>query len=219
MKPCIIFIGPPGSGKGTQAKLLSDKLGIPYISTGEIIRSIMRGDEVGKKYRESLQRVLENLRNEGKDMSMDYLFQLYNQGKYWPDEVIAGLIKERVSEKDCERGFILDGYPRTIEQAKILNKLLRSIKNHFELIVIHLDVPKDECIKRILVKRKAEEKRSDDRRDIVEERFREYENKTMPVLEYYKKLGKVIDINGVGSIKEIHEKIINKLKERRVIEY
>lgn len=213
MKPCIIFIGPPGSGKGTQAKLLSNKLGIPIISTGEMIRSIMQNNEVSIKYKESLKRVLEQLVKEGKRISFEQLFRLYNQGKYWPDEVIAGLIRDRVSDKDCEKGFILDGYPRTIEQARILNEIIRSGNNQYEIIVIHLDTPKEECIKRILVKRKKEEKRSDDRKEVLEERFKEYESKTIPVLEYYRKSGKVIYINGIGSIEEIHERILSKLRE------
>jgi len=206
-------MGPPGSGKGTQAKLLANKLGIPIISTGDIIRNIMRDDEIGNKYKTSLKKVLEQLAIKGKKISIEHLFHLYNQGKYWPDEVIAGLIKERISNEDCKKGFILDGYPRTIEQAKILDELLKSSKNQYDLIVIHLDVPKEECIERILVKRKVQEKRSDDRKEIIEERFKEYENKTIPVLKYYEKLSKVVHINGVGLIEEIHEKILKKLKD------
>ncbi len=213
MKSCIIFIGPPGSGKGTQAKLLSKRLGIPVISTGDIIRNIMRNDELGKRYREILERVLAKLNKRGKKVTMDYLFNLYNEGKYWPDEVVAELLIERISHDDCKNGFILDGYPRTSEQARILDELLKTTSNQVNLVVIYLKVPKEECIERILVKRRAEEKRSDDKREVIEKRFEEYERKTKDVLNYYRNRGFVIDIDGVGSIEKIHERIYNEIKD------
>jgi len=214
MPRCIIFVGPPGSGKGTQAEKLSKRLNIPIVSTGDMIRSIRKGGKEGEGLRKILNEILLYLKEKGYpegDYTIDDLFKLYDEGKFWPDIIIAELVKRRIMKEDCRSGFILDGFPRTINQAEMLDKVIKEGDMDIQLTVIELKVPKEECIRRILHKRAREEKRSDDRPETIEKRFSEYENKTVPMIEYYRKKGLVITIDGVGDIEEIHKRILTAL--------
>ena len=182
----IIFFGPPGAGKGTQAKIISTYLKLPHLSTGEILRSkITQKDQIALELKE-----------------------IMDSGKLVSDEILNQIVAEKIST-DCEDGFILDGYPRTLYQANFLNNLLDN-KNYKLNHIFNIDLSFDILKKRIL-KRSTEENREDDNASVIETRFNEYNKTTKPVSDLYKKDFNEIyyDINGNDQI----EKITNKSKE------
>lgn len=210
----LIIFGSPGVGKGTQAKLLSEKLQIPHISTGDILRqSVKDQTEAGKKAE-----------------------KIMNRGELVPDDVMIDIIKDRLNKPDSKKGFILDGFPRTVVQAKALDGLLSELKlNHVS--IVNLTADEDEIIKRLNRRRackncgkiftlveisglnkcpNCESKnsfylRDDDKEDVIRNRLAVFKSSTMPVIQYYKNKGKVITINGIGSINEINELILKSL--------
>ncbi len=179
----LIFLGPPGSGKGTQAKLLAERLGIPAISTGDMLRdAVRRGTPLGRR----AQAIME-------------------AGELVPDDVVIGLVRERIASADAVNGFLLDGFPRTIEQADALGRLLEG--NGVSLNgVLNLLVPEGTLVERLLG-RAALEGRSDDRRETVAERLRVYREKTAPLVGHYRALGLLTDVDGSGSIEEVAARI------------
>ncbi len=179
----LIFLGPPGSGKGTQAKLLAERLGIPAISTGDMLRdAVRRGTPLGRR----AQSIME-------------------AGELVPDDVVIGLVRERIASADAVNGFLLDGFPRTIEQADALGRLLEG--NGVSLNgVLNLLVPEGALVERLLG-RAALEGRSDDRRETVAERLRVYREKTAPLVEHYRALGLLTDVDGSGSVEEVAARI------------
>ena len=177
------FMGPPGAGKGTQAKIVEDRLGIVQISTGDMLRDAVSSET--------------NLGLEAKS----YM----NKGELVPDSVVIGIIEERITKPDCKSGFILDGFPRTSEQASALDDILgkHSLKmNH----VIYFDVPDAELIKRLL-KRAEDEGRADDNIETIENRLKVFQEKTKPVLDYYDSKNVLKKIEGTGKIEEISQKV------------
>lgn len=208
----IALFGAPGAGKGTQAKELIEKFNIPQISTGDILRSaIANGTELGleaKKYMDN--------------------------GNLVPDEVVNGLVKERLAMPDCNSGFIMDGYPRTVAQAEELDKILTSLGKKMEM-VIALDVPNSEIIERITGRRISKktgkiyhikynpavdedpsdlEQRADDTEEVVIKRLENYEKQTAPVLDYYKAQNKVVIVDGTKKASEITKEIISILENK-----
>ncbi len=184
----LIFMGPPGAGKGTQAKIICDDLKIPQISTGEILRaSIQAGKELGLKAKKYM-----------------------DAGDLVPDEVVIGIIRERIVEPDCKNGFLLDGFPRTIEQAKALDEMLKELNRNLD-VVLNLSVPEDELLKRLLERAKIEG-RSDDNEETIKNRLNNYNQKTFPLIQYYREKGLLKEINGVGSIEQIAALIREGLK-------
>ncbi len=179
----LIFLGPPGSGKGTQAKLLAERLGIPAISTGDMLRdAVRRRTPLGRR----AQSIME-------------------AGELVPDDVVIGLVRERIASADAVNGFLLDGFPRTIEQADALGRLLEG--NGVSLNgVLNLLVPEGALVERLLG-RAALEGRSDDRRETVAERLRVYREKTAPLVEHYRALGLLTDVDGSGSVEEVAARI------------
>jgi adenylate kinase len=175
----LIFMGPPGAGKGTQAKFICDNNKIPQISTGEILReAVKNGTEMGKTAKSFM-----------------------DKGDLVPDSVVIGIIKDRLREADCKNGFLLDGFPRTIEQADALEKVLSDLKiklNH----VINIAVPDAELLKRLL-DRAIKEGRADDNEETIKNRLVNYNNKTFPLLNYYKDKGLLKEINGLGSMEDV----------------
>jgi adenylate kinase len=188
---CLILFGSPGSGKGTQAKLLKQSLGIAHISTGDMLRErVALGDEVGRS-----------------------VASLMQAGELVPDETVNRLVAERIEQPDCANGFILDGYPRTVQQARLLAELL--VLRPVRTIVIHLVVDYNVIIARISGRRQCPTcgalygvtsnapgtpgvcdkdgtklvVRDDDREEVVRERLRAYEQQTEPVLAFFKKSG------------------------------
>ena len=180
----IVFLGPPGSGKGTQAKLLAERLRIPPISTGEILRAAVRdGTPLGLRAK-----------------------AIMESGDLVPDEVMIGLIRERLAEPDAAGGFLLDGFPRTVDQAVALDSLLGGNGKGLST-VINLSVPESVLIGR-LEGRSGSESRADDRRETVLERLRVYRQKTEPLIDFYRRKGLLADVDGVGEVPEIAERIL-----------
>jgi adenylate kinase len=182
----LILLGPPGAGKGTQAAKLAAELGIPHVSTGVILREAAdKGTELGKKAK-----------------------AIMDQGQLVSDDIMLGIIRERLSAKDCERGYILDGFPRTIPQARALDELLAK-KSEPPVVIANLELDEEELRRRI-AGRRNEVSRSDDAEATVLSRFQVYQEKTRPLLDYYG--DRVRPIDGKGSIPEIFRRLTELLK-------
>lgn len=179
----LIFLGAPGAGKGTQAKIFLERTGLVQISTGEILRNaVAAGTELGKKAKEFM-----------------------DKGELVPDAVVIGIIEQRIREPDCAKGFILDGFPRTIEQAQALDSILAKLGLELDHVV-NFEVPEEELVRRLLG-RAAEEGRSDDNPDSIRKRLEVFHEKTKPLIDYYEKKGKLRHVSGVGSTTEIAERV------------
>lgn len=207
----LLLFGPPGAGKGTQAKLLIDLLGVPQISTGDMMRAERKsGSELGKKFDEYM-----------------------SAGKLVPDALVLDLIKDRLTREDAKNGAIFDGYPRTVAQAQALDSLLEELGRRIDC-VISLEVPLESIIDRVTGRRVCLDcgqtyhvrytpppqngecvscggtqivQRSDDTEEVVRKRFEEYQAKTEPVLAHYEAKGVVKNVEGVGSVEEITQRI------------
>ena len=183
----IVLLGPPGSGKGTQAALLIEQLGIPQISTGALLRNAAeRGTALGLQAK-----------------------ALSDKGELVPDSVISGMLEERLNRDDVANGFILDGYPRNLTQAKSLDILLERLRQPVEEAIL-IDIEPEQIIKRI-AKRAREEGRADDTEETVRHRLRVYEEQTAPVADYYAERGLLTRVLGDGSVEEIFQRILSVL--------
>lgn len=210
----IILLGPPGAGKGTQAKRMIDRYHIPQISTGDMLRAALKdGTPLGleaKKY-------------------MD-------QGKLVPDTVVVDLVRERIQKEDCSKGFMLDGFPRNLSQAESLDRMLADLSTGIDKVV-YIDVPSSELLARLTGRRTCRVcgagyhvlfdppkkdnvcdkcsgelyQRDDDNEATVSSRLEVYEAQTKPLIDYYEKQGKLLRINGLGSIQEIFDRIVSAL--------
>jgi len=186
----IILLGPPGSGKGTQANFIKNKLSIPHLSTGDILRQSVKNEtDLGNKVK-----------------------NIMAKGELVSDDLVLDVIKERVSQSDCDQGFILDGYPRNIAQAESLNILLKDINRNIDRILF-LDVDFSVLHSRIKLRSKEnnEEKRADDTSEVLIKRLDEYQSQTAPLSEYYSNNKKFKKINGMNAISEVSLDIENFL--------
>ncbi len=185
----IALFGPPGAGKGTQAKMLAKKYNLTYISTGNILRNeIANGTELGLSAKSTIE-----------------------QGGLVCDETIVQIIENSIKMQPDSNGILFDGFPRTYTQAYILDGLLT--KMNFKLsCLISLEVPRDELINRMRLRAK-QENRPDDKKEIIENRLREYDIKTIPVIDFYKQQNKFHAINGIGNVDEVFERLTNKIEE------
>ena len=186
----IILLGPPGSGKGTQANFIQNKLSIPHLSTGDILRQSVKNEtDLGNKVK-----------------------NIMAKGELVSDDLVLDVIKERVSQSDCNLGFILDGYPRNITQAESLNIVLKDIDRNIDRILF-LDVDFEVLESRIESRSKEnnEEKRADDTSEVLIKRLEEYKIQTAPLGEYYSNNKKFKKINGMKSISEVSLDIENFL--------
>ena len=186
----IILLGPPGSGKGTQANFIQNKLSIPHLSTGDILRQSVKNEtDLGNKVK-----------------------NIMAKGELVSDDLVLDVIKERVSQSDCNLGFILDGYPRNITQAESLNIVLKDINRNIDRILF-LDVDFEVLESRIESRSKEnnEEKRADDTSEVLIKRLEEYKIQTAPLGEYYSNNKKFKKINGMKSISEVSLDIENFL--------
>ena len=175
----LILFGPPGAGKGTQSQFLREKYGLTYISTGEILREeIAAESELGLQVKE-----------------------IISKGNLVSDEIVADIIENKIAKNLQSSGFLFDGYPRTVKQAETLTKILQKFNMNLSG-VLSLEVPEELLIERMLERGKTSG-RADDNIDSIKHRFVEYDNKTKPVLDYYKDSGKLYAINGVGAIEDI----------------
>ncbi len=178
----IILFGPPGAGKGTQAKKIKNHYTIPHLSTGNIFRNNIKNETgLGKKVKSIL-----------------------DAGELVPDETVVALVVDELQKPEYEKGFILDGFPRTIPQAEALDEFLSTQQNSKIDFFLNLEVPEQELIDRILSRAEG---RADDTPDKIKKRLDVYHKETAPVLNYYKKQNLVKEINGVGSVDEIFGRI------------
>lgn len=212
----IIMLGAPGAGKGTQAKQIADKYGIPHISTGDIFRAnIKNGTELGKKAKEYM-----------------------DQGALVPDELTCDLVMDRIQEDDAKKGFVLDGFPRTIPQAEALSAALEKIGEKMDF-AIDVDVPDENIVNRMSGRRaclncgatyhivaippKVEGKcdrcgsdivlRDDDKPETVQKRLTVYHEQTQPLIDYYQKQGILRSVDGTVPMEEVFQAIVSILGE------
>ncbi len=210
----LVLLGAPGAGKGTQAKKLIDKYGVPQISTGDILRkAVADGTPLGKE-------------------AKSYM----DKGELVPDSVVIGLVKERISQDDCKKGYILDGFPRNTAQAETLDKVLNSL-NMPITAALSVDVPKDDLMKRLTGRRTCKGcqqmynvyfspskkegvcdkcggelfQRDDDKEDTIRRRLDVYEASTAPLINYYAAKGILKSVQGVGSIDDIFKNVCEAL--------
>lgn len=183
----LVLLGPPGAGKGTQAKLLSSRLGVPAISTGDIFRAnVAEETELGKTVKEYL-----------------------DAGKYVPDSVTNAMVRDRLQQPDAAEGFILDGYPRTTDQVRELDDMLREIGAKLEH-VLEITADTDELVRR-LSKRAVEQGRSDDTEDVIRTRQQVYLDQTAPLVEVYSERGLLRSVDGLGEISSVTERLVKAL--------
>ena len=172
----ILILGPQGSGKGTQAKLMAATYGVPHVATGDILReAIAAGSELGRRVR-----------------------PIYERGDLVPDELMIDLIRERLAD---EEGFVLDGFPRTVPQAEALDEMLGEIDKPLDVVLL-LDVS-DEVALRRLLGRLEEEGRSDDTPDAIRNRLRLYHELTEPVVDRYRAEGRVVTVDGEQAVDQV----------------
>ena len=211
----LILLGAPGAGKGTIANLLVEKFSIPQISTGDILRSaVKQGTDIGRQAEEYM-----------------------NRGDLVPDNVIMGIMEERLQQEDCRNGFVLDGFPRTIPQARELKSLLQKLNLSLD-IVVNLDVPRDEIMRRLTSRRTCSNpecqaiynvismppkkeglcdicgseivQRQDETESAISNRLKTYNEKTSPLIEFYRNEGNLFTVKALQS-KTVFEEIVKKL--------
>jgi adenylate kinase len=206
----IILLGPPGAGKGTQAKRLIDRYGIPQISTGDMLRAALK---------------------EGTPLGLEAK-KFMDKGELVPDSVVIGLVKERIQKSDCAKGYMLDGFPRTVGQAEALDKMLSELSQKVD-DVISIEVPSEELLGRLTGRRTCRAcgagfhvmfdppkkagtcdkcggelyQRDDDNETTVKSRLDVYDKQTKPLIDYYQKQAKLRGIPGVGAMEEIFGRI------------
>lgn len=189
----LLLLGPPGAGKGTQAKRLVREHGIPQISTGDMLReAIAAGSELGLRVKPIL-----------------------DSGELVPDALMVDLIRERLARPDTGGGFVLDGFPRTIAQAEALDDMLREIGRRLA-VVLELQLDEEEAVRRLLG-RAREEGRSDDTPDVVRNRMRVYREQTEPLVAYYLAEGTLVGVDATGSIEHVAaeiERVLDQVEAR-----
>ncbi|HEX6300694.1 MAG TPA: adenylate kinase [Acidimicrobiia bacterium] len=179
----LLFIGPPGAGKGTQAGKVAGRLGIPHVSTGDMFRDhVSRCTDLGEKVE-----------------------AIMAAGDYVPDEVTVAMLSERISQDDAEDGFILDGFPRTETQVASLDRLIG--EDGLDKVVV-FEVDEDELTERLLARG-----RDDDNEDTIRYRFKVYLEQTQPLIDIYEARGVTIYVDGIGEVDEVTERILSKLEE------
>ena len=186
----LLLIGPPGAGKGTQASLLAQYFGIPAISTGDIFR--------------------ENVKNET-PLGVEAKGYM-DRGEYVPDSLTNALVKDRISQPDAKAGFLLDGYPRTIDQVNQLDGFLDEMGKKLD-VVVQLTADTEELIRRLL-QRAQEQGRTDDTPDVIRRRQEIYEEQTAPLIDVYVSRSLVAKIDGLGEINDVTGRIIEALSAR-----
>ncbi|MDX6493217.1 MAG: adenylate kinase [Gaiellaceae bacterium] len=185
----ILLLGPQGSGKGTQAQRISSTYGVPHIATGDMLRAAMAaGTELGRR-----------------------ITPIYDAGELVPDELMIELIRERLSQPDAEQGFVLDGFPRTLEQADALDDMLLEIGSPLD-VVFDLQIDEPTTVLRLLG-RAQEEGRSDDTPEAIAKRLELFRDATMPVIEHYRAQGKVVGLHAAGTVNEVFNEIQEALEQ------
>jgi adenylate kinase len=180
----VVLMGPPGAGKGTQAAVISSRLGIPHISTGDIFRAnVAGGTPLGRE-------------------AQTYM----DAGDYVPDSVTNAMVRDRLAQPDTADGFLLDGYPRTVAQVDELADMLATTGSKLDHVV-ELTVDRDEVVAR-LVKRAAEQGRSDDTEDVIRRRQELFAEQTAPLTALYAQQGLLVQVDGMGAVDEVTARVL-----------
>jgi len=183
----MILMGPPGAGKGTQAQVVAERYSIPAISTGDIFRkNASEGTELGIQAQ-----------------------RFMDAGEYVPDELTNLMVRNRIDEPDAERGFLLDGYPRTLAQVEELDGMIKHTGHVLDAVVV-LTVDKEELVQRLL-QRAETEGRADDTEDVVRRRQEVYHDQTAPLIDVYRDRGLMIEVDGMGEVDEVSQRIFDAL--------
>lgn len=186
----VVLFGAPGCGKGTQSELLEKKFGLSHISTGEIIRSHIKSQtELGKQMQEYISR-----------------------GELAPDSVVIGMIEDYLAANKGIKGTIFDGFPRTTAQAEAFDKLLEQHNDSVD-IMIYMDVPEEELVKRILLRGKESGRADDASEDVIRNRIAVYNQQTAVVADYYRAQGKYVAVPSLGTIDEVFERIAAEIEK------
>lgn len=184
----IVLLGPPGAGKGTQATAIVEAKGIPHISTGDMLRAAVKaGTPIGKKAK-----------------------AVMDAGELVSDEIVIGIAEERLGQADAKKGFLLDGFPRTLAQAEALARLLEKLGTPLDCCLA-LTVDNEAVVARLL-KRAQIEGRADDNEATIRERMRVYDNQTAPLLSYYRGRGRLVEVSGMGTIEAVGQRIREALE-------
>lgn len=213
----MILIGPPGAGKGTQAQELARLFGVPHLSTGDMFReNIRRGTEVGQRAKAAMDR-----------------------GDLVADEIVVGMVERRLTEPDCEPGFVLDGFPRTVAQAEALEGLLRRA-GRAEPVAVEIQVEPSLLLRRLTGRRMCKVggeiyniydrppktpgrcdrdggelvQRDDDREEVIRERLAEYQQHTLPLVEYYRRRGQLAEVNGSGEAAAVTRALVDAIERK-----
>jgi adenylate kinase len=185
----IILMGPPGAGKGTQAKVIADRLSIPAVSTGDIFRdNVSRETDLGREAKRYM-----------------------DAGDYVPDEVTNAMVRDRITEADAVDGFLLDGYPRTLAQVGELDRMIEAAGHALDAVVV-LTVDKEEVVQRLL-KRARDEGRSDDSEEVIRHRQDVYTDQTAPLVQVYDDRGLLVEVDGMGAVDEVTDRVFDALEE------
>jgi adenylate kinase len=185
----ILLLGPQGAGKGTQGKLISAEYGIPHVATGDMLRAAMAdGSELGR-----------------------HVKPIYDAGGLVPDDLMIALIRKLLGGEDAREGFVLDGFPRTMAQSEALEELLREIGRDLD-VVFEFQVP-DQVGRERMLKRSAEEGRTDDTPEAIDERLRLYHEETEPLIEYYRTRGNLVGVHAGRSVNEVFSEIQQALEQ------
>jgi adenylate kinase len=187
----IVLLGPPGAGKGTQAVRVASRFNAPHIATGDIFRAnVASGTELGRAAQEYMDR-----------------------GDLVPDDVVIAMVMERLAEDDCEGGFVLDGFPRTVEQAEALDRRLDGLGTPLEA-ALSFDVTEEELLRR-LAGRAAAEHRADDAEQTIRHRLEVFAIKTRPLIEYYAHRRLLVNVDAIGPIEVVTKRILDDLDGNR----
>ena len=214
----VIFLGPPGAGKGTQARQIAEAYGVPHLSTGDMFREhVSRGTTLGLRARPIMER-----------------------GELVPDDLVLSMVEERISRPDCNDGFILDGFPRTLAQAEALDEILRR-RLKTEPLVVHFVVDSNQMMRRVTGRRTCKiggeiyniydhppkvpgrcdrdggelVQRPDDREEIIAERLAAYERQTHPLVDYYRSRGVLKDVDGMASPQAVTKDVLELLEQKK----
>jgi adenylate kinase len=187
----IVLLGPPGAGKGTQAARIARRFSAPHIATGDIFRAnVASGTELGR-------------------VAQEYM----DRGDLVPDDVVIAMVMERLAADDCESGFVLDGFPRTVNQAEALDRRLVGLGTPLEA-ALSFDVTEEELLRR-LAGRAAAERRSDDAEQTIRHRLEVFGIKTRPLIEYYAHRGLLVNVDAMGPIEVVTKRILDDLEGNR----
>lgn len=184
----IVLLGAPGSGKGTQGEKLVGHFGIPKISTGDALRAaVSQGTELGRKAKATM-----------------------DAGQLVANEIVIGIVEERLAQPDARKGFVLDGFPRNTAQAQVLDQMLARIGVPPVDKAVHLHVTDEEIVRRLL-ERAVIEKREDDKEDVIRKRIEVYNAETRPLLDYYAAQNKLVTLEGIGDVESIFKRVVEVL--------